>query len=246
MGSELGDDLSASGGKWSFSDIKHEKFEAHISRSVPGYEAGHKYIIFLSDYFISSNSTIYDIGCRTGNLLKKLSDYNSKKDNLQFIGVDPVDRFEKLFEENTSKENKNESHSFKFEKSSIQEINLEKSKLIISYYKIQFIKPKYRQLIVENIFNSLNWGVGFFFFEKVRGINARFYEMINSSYLEYKQDEDYSNNEIISKMFSLKGVLEPYSNIEDFNFLDRVGFKDMTMIYKNLCFEGFLAIKIIP
>ena len=243
MSSELGDDLSADRGKWSFSDIKHEKFENHISRSVPGYELGHKYITFLSDYFISSNSTIYDIGCSTGNLLRKLSDYNSKKDNLKFIGIEPVERFEKLFEENTTKGNANKSHSFEFEKSSIQEINLEKSDLIISYYTMQFIKPKYRQLIVDNIFKSLNWGGGFFFFEKVRGVDARFHEMINLAYLEFKQDEGYSNNEIISKMFSLKGVLEPYSSKENFNFLERAGFKDMTMIHKNLCFEGILAIK---
>ena len=243
MYSELGDDLSADRGKWSFSDIKHEKFENHISRSVPGYEAGHKYITFLSDYFISSNSIIYDIGCSTGNLLRKLSAYNIKKDNLQFIGIEPVASFEKLFEENTTKVNENKSHSFKFENSSIQEINLEKSDLIISYYTMQFIKPKYRQIIVDNVFKSLNWGGGFFLFEKVRGIDARFHEMINLAYLEFKQDEGYSNNEIISKMFSLKGVLEPYSSKENFNFLERAGFKDMTMIHKNLCFEGILAIK---
>ena len=140
MGSELGDDLSADRGKWSFSDIKHDKFENHISRSVPGYEAGHKYITFLSDYFISSNSKIYDIGCSTGNLLRKLSDYNSKKDNLQFIGIDPVDRFEKLFEENTTKGNKNKSHSFEFEKSSIQQL------LFVS----SFLKPIHTLLYLSN------------------------------------------------------------------------------------------------
>ena len=108
---------------------------------------------------------------------------------------------------------------------------------------MQFIKPKYRQLIIDNIFKSLNWGGGFFFFEKVRGRDARFHEMINLAYLEFKQDEGFSNNEIISKMFSLKGILETYSSQDNFNFLERAGFKDMSMIHKNLCFEGILAIK---
>ena len=71
----------------------------------------------------------------------------------------------------------------------------------------------------------------------------RFHEMINMTYLEYKSSVGYTNDEIISKMFSLKGVLEPYSSNENMNFLKRAGFKDMTIIYKNLCFEGILAIK---
>ena len=104
-------------------------------------------------------------------------------------------------------------------------------------------KWKYRQKIINMIFSKLNWGGGFFFFEKVRGIDARFHEMINMTYLEYKSSVGYTNDEIISKMFSLKGVLEPYSSNENMNFLKRAGFKDMTIIYKNLCFEGILAIK---
>ena len=92
------------------------------------------------------------------------------------------------------------------------------------------------------IYSELNWGGGFFF-EKVRGIDARFHEMINLAYLEYKSNSGYNNDEIISKMLSLKGVLEPYSSKENFNFLQRAGFKDATTIYKNLCFEGILAIK---
>ena len=108
---------------------------------------------------------------------------------------------------------------------------------------MQFVKPKFRQQVINNIYKSLNWGGGFFFFEKVRGIDARFHEMINLAYLEYKSDSGYTNDEIIAKMFSLKGVLEPFSTRENFKFLERAGFRDYTTIYKNLCFEGILAIK---
>ena len=72
MTKDVGDNLSANRGNWSFSNIDHNDFESHVSKSVPGYDTGHKYISFLSDYFISSNSKVYDIGCSTGNLLKKL------------------------------------------------------------------------------------------------------------------------------------------------------------------------------
>ena len=108
---------------------------------------------------------------------------------------------------------------------------------------MQFISPKYRQAIIGQIYSKLNWGGCFFFFEKVRGIDARFHEMINLAYLEYKKSVGFSNDEILSKMFSLKGVLEPYSSRENVNFLERAGFKDITVMFKNLCFQGLLAIK---
>ena len=243
MKKEVGDNLSAKRGNWSFDDINQNEFEAHVSKSVPGYDTGHKYISFLSDYFISSNSKIYDIGCSTGNLLKKLSDYNYEKDGINFIGIEPVGQFENLFENNTSENKLNKTHSFEFVKTPVQDFSLDFNDLVVSYYTMQFVKPKFRQQVINNIYKSLNWGGGFFFFEKVRGIDARFHEMINLAYLEYKSDSGYTNDEIIAKMFSLKGVLEPFSSRENFKFLERAGFRDYTTIYKNLCFEGILAIK---
>lgn len=239
----VGDNLSADRGRWNFENIDHSKFENHVKKSVPGYQDGHNYITFLSDYFINNNSRIYDIGCSTGNLLTKISNYNLKKDDLDLIGVEPVSGFEKQFMTITANEVKNSSHNFEFVQSPIQQIDMQETDLVISYYTLQFVPPKYRQKIINMIFSKLNWGGGFFFFEKVRGIDARFHEMINMTYLEYKSSVGYTNDEIISKMFSLKGVLEPYSSNENMNFLKRAGFKDMTIIYKNLCFEGILAIK---
>ena len=135
------------------------------------------------------------------------------------------------------------NHSYEFIESLVEDTELSESDLFISYYTLQFIHPRVRQLIVDKIYNSLHWGGGFFLFEKVRGIDARFHEMINLAYLEYKQSVGYSDEEIISKMFSLKGVLEPFSSNENRNFLKRAGFKDISTISKDLCFEGILAIK---
>lgn len=37
-------------------------------------------------------------------------------------------------------------------------LSLLKSDLILSYYTMQFIHPKYRQTILNKIYQSLNWG----------------------------------------------------------------------------------------
>ncbi len=241
MDFDAGDSINTSRGGWNFQDIDSKGFENHVSKSVPNYYEGHEYIRFLSDYFIHNDSVIYDIGCSTGNLLSKLSTYHQDKQNLKFIGIEPSLNFEDLFNKTTNQSEIN--HSFELITTEVQDVVLEKSDMIISYYTIQFIPPRYRQKIINNIYESLNWGGSFFFFEKVRGNDARFQDMLNLAYLEYKKTKGYSNNEIMNKMLSLKGRLEPYTSKENNLFLERAGFKDICTISRNLCFEGKLAIK---
>ena len=59
------------------------------------------------------------------------------------------------------------SHEFNFISSPVQEFEFQNCDLVLSYYTMQFVHPKFRQKIINNIFQSLNWGGGFFFFEKV-------------------------------------------------------------------------------
>ena len=239
--SEVGEGISSSRGKWDFSKIDVNKFESHVEKSVPGYEEGHSYIQILSDYFLSDNSRCYDIGCSTGNLIKKLSEYNSKKLGINFIGVEPVLSFETLFMKNTSY--CNDKHCFSFLNELIEEVELEVCDMIVSFYSIQFIHPRHRQSIFDKIYKSLNWGGGFFFFEKVRAPDARFQDIATALYTDFKIDNKYTPDEIINKTKSLKGILEPFSSQANLDLLKRAGFEDIMTLMKYVCFEGFLAIK---
>ena len=89
----------------------------------------------------------------------------------------------------------------------------------------------------------MNWGGAFFLIEKVRGPDARFQDMLNQLYIDYKLKEGYSPDEILNKSKSLKGILEPFSTKGNLELLKRAGFKDITTIFKYAFFEGFLAIK---
>ena len=108
---------------------------------------------------------------------------------------------------------------------------------------MQFINPSFRQLVVDKLFKSLNWGGAFLFFEKVRGPDARFQDIMQTLYIEHKISEGYTEKEIIGKSLSLKGVLEPFSSNANIEMLKRAGFKDINLIFKRLSFEGYLAIK---
>ena len=89
----------------------------------------------------------------------------------------------------------------------------------------------------------MNWGGGFIMFEKIRGNDARFQDILNFSYFDFKRESGLSSKEIINKELSLRGVMEPYTISANIDFMKRAGFKDIMPISQYLCFVGFLAIK---
>ena len=125
----------------------------------------------------------------------------------------------------------------------VSEYEISNQNIISSYYTLQFINPSIRQFVVNKIFNSLNWGGAFILFEKVRGPDARFQDIMQTLYTEYKISQGYDEKEIIGKTLSLKGILEPFSSNANIEMLKRAGFKDINLIFKKLPFEGYLAIK---
>ena len=125
----------------------------------------------------------------------------------------------------------------------LTQINLKNSDLIISYYTIQFISSKFRQKILNNIYNSLNWGGAFIYFEKIRGADARFQDIFTSLYNDFKEGNGLSANEIIGKEKTLRGVLDPFSEKGNLGLLKRSGFEDIQSIFQYLNFKGYLCIK---
>ena len=58
----------------SFSFNTIEDFDLHIRNSIPDYENLTDMILKISDFFITSNTYIYDLGTSTGSFLSQLKD----------------------------------------------------------------------------------------------------------------------------------------------------------------------------
>ena len=74
MTNKTGDLIKTENADWSFGGDVPDKFDSHVSRSVPLYNEGHELILKLSDYFLHDGSVCYDFGCSTGALIKKLTE----------------------------------------------------------------------------------------------------------------------------------------------------------------------------
>jgi tRNA (cmo5U34)-methyltransferase len=234
--SKIGDDIEAKSTNWKFNGDMVEHFSTHIAKSVPLYHQGHELIENLSDYFVKDDSICYELGSSTGELLYNIATrHESKKAN--FVGIE-------IEEDMVKKANQNHKHpNLSFICEDINNFNWKSSDFMLSYYTIQFIHPKLRQTLIDAIYQNLNWGGAFIMYEKVRANDARFQDIITNLYIEFKQKNGYSAEEILAKSQSLKGVLEPFSTQGNLDMLKRAGFVDIITIQKYMNFEGFLAIK---
>ena len=182
-------------GSWTFAGKVPTKFNNHVKKSVPYYNECHNLINQLSDFFLNNNSICYDLGCSTSTLLIKLSKFTNKK-NIQFIGID----LEKEMIEFSKKIIKSKKiKNIKVFCKDITKYKLQKSNLIISYYTIQFVNPAYRQKLINKIFDALNWGGAFIFFEKIRGNDARFQDILTSLYSDFKEQNNLKKIESLEK-----------------------------------------------
>ena len=240
MSDSVGDNIQAIRASWNFGGDTALNFDNHVSKSVPGYEEGHKIILSLSDYFLTKeNSYIIDIGSSTGSLIRKLSDRHSNKE-LNFIGIDTEEEMHNI----AKQRNSGSKNNIRFECSDFLSYEIsESASIYISYYTMQFIHSSIRQDFINKIYNSLEWGGALFLFEKLRSPDARFQDYMNQVYNDFKINNGYSIEEIFKKTESLRGVLEPFSEQGNVDLFKRAGFKDFTTIYHNICFRGWLLIK---
>lgn len=236
----VGDEVEALSGNWKFNGETVKHFDEHVKKSVPLYEEGHALICDLSDFFIKNDSTIYEIGCSTGVLSRKLASSNSHKEGAKFIGID-IEQDMIAFA-NNHKQN-DAVTNLEFITEDILLMDLEPTDMIVCYYTVQFIRPSMRQALIDKFYQSLNWGGALLLFEKVRGADARFQDILTTLYTDFKLRQGYSPEEIVYKTKSLKGILEPFSTQGNLDMMKRAGFVDINTIQKYLCFEGFLAIK---
>lgn len=221
---------------WTFKNKSvADNFESHVNKSVPFYKLAHKHTIDISNFFLNKGSICYDLGCSTGSLLRELQKKYSKK-NLCLKGVDDSSEMIKVAKRKSN-------NKIEFTKSSLENFKFEKNDLIFSLYTLQFVSPSKRQKIYNNIYKSLNQAGGFILFEKIRSPNAKFQDIMNFLYFDYKYSQGLTKKEILNKENLLRGVLEPFTDKDNIIFLKKAGFKKIMTIFHYLNFKGYLAIK---
>tara|TARA_B100000780_G_C21092595_1_gene440403 strand:+ start:289 stop:1002 length:714 start_codon:yes stop_codon:yes gene_type:complete len=237
MKNKVGNNISMVTSGWSFNSIE-KKFDKHILKSVPFYNQFHEISLKLSEFFITDDAKILDIGCSTGTFLIDLSKkYPKKNYKINFLGIDPVSSMIK------NAKSKNKDSRIKFLKKSIFDLKKKNYTFISAILTLQFISPSQRQKAYTIIYKSLNVGGGLIIFEKVRAAHSKNEEINVGAYNDFKRSNGFSEKEINQKALSLRGKMECYTPEENTKLLKNAGFSKIFRIFKWFGFEGVLCIK---
>lgn len=201
-------------------------FDNHIDKSIPNYSFLIEAIKSISDYFVTNEGVIYDIGCSTGKLLLSLP-YKCKKVGYDNSNLIPNKDFEGVL----------------FLKEDVTgEIKLQNAQIVYSIFTLQFINPTSRMMVLQKIYDNLNDGGAFIICEKVYQENGKLQEILTFSHYDFKS-KNFTIDEIFSKEKDLRFIMKPKTLEENIMDLKKVGFKSVATFFQSFNFVGIIAIK---
>lgn len=212
-------------------------FDDMLNRSVPFYKQMLQLTTTFANGYLENKHRVYDLGCSTAATLIELANMSQK--DLKLIGIDNS----KAMIKRAKKKSKAYGHKIKFINDDIFNVPLKPSKVIISNYTLQFIRPIQREKLVKKIYNSLEDGGVFIFSEKVLSDNKYLNKKYIDCYYDFKKKQGYSEFEISQKREALENVLIPYTYEENKKMIQDCGFKDFDCLFKWVNFATFIAIK---
>ena len=115
--------------------------------------------------------------------------------------------------------------------------------MVLSFYPLQFVPAPAREALLQRIYRAITPGGALVLFEKTLASDPRIQELLGQIYIDYKLDQGFTPEEVLNKAGSLRGILDPRTSAWNLGLLRRCGFAVVEIIYRNHCFEGYLAIK---
>jgi tRNA (cmo5U34)-methyltransferase len=223
-----------------------EGFDDHIENSIRGY--GHLLddIVSYSRYFVEDETNVVDIGCSTGKVTQRLLEENQDHSHdASYIGVEVFKGFfEDLDNRKSTISTLHSWASIDFIKEDIRNYKFENCSLITSVFTLQFMPPRHRREVLQNIYKGLNYGGAFIFAEKLVCEDPRLQDMITKSYYDYKRI-NFTTEEIMNKERTLRHMMKPNTWKELNSNLNIAGFSfdQIQPFWRNQIFVGAIAIK---
>ncbi|MFB6346422.1 MAG: methyltransferase domain-containing protein [bacterium] len=235
--SGVDDTLTAVSGEWEFDEDVADSFDSHVRKSVPFYDEVQRMVVELSEYFVREDSTVYDLGCSTGETLARLLDLHANKQT-RFIGVELSESMAGQARSNVG------SDRVRVLNQNVLDTSFSPSPdFVTALYTLQFLTLSERRELLEQLYEALNEGAALVFTEKVHSNDAQFEDMWLELFWDFKRRQGLSPDEILQKACSIRGVLKPLSNQENLNLLRQAGFERVTTFFQWYNWTGFIAVK---
>ena len=220
--------------EFSFSNYA-ENFDDHIGNSIRGYSDLRSDVVSLSKYFVENDTTVLDIGCSQGTILKQIRENSEHAPKASYVGIDVEEAFQKHW---TDEDN------LKFLIEDVRTWNgMNNLSLVVSMFTMQFIPERDRLDLLKKIYDGLVEGGAFIFSEKVFSDNPKVDDMLSSLYYDFKR-ESFTEKEILDKEKRLRCLAKLTNESLLVKQLRSIGFRGVQQFWRNFNFVGFVALKL--
>jgi tRNA (cmo5U34)-methyltransferase len=219
--------------KFSFSSTA-KAFDDHIGKSIRGYHDLRDDIVSMSKYFVENNTSVVDIGCSQGTMIRRIRDANDQAPDASYVGVEINDAFQHHWE--------NESNLNYRVEDVRQSDALTNMSLAISMFTFQFIPERDRLSLMQKIYDNLTDGGAFITSEKIFSNNAKTQNMLEFLYYDFKR-KSFTEKEILDKEMELRHLAKNTTENLLMKQLRSIGFRGVQTFWRNFNFVGVLAMK---
>ena len=214
-------------------------FDEMLVRSVPFYTEIQRMIGEIVGDFAVGGTNVYDLGCSTGATFRMLRDLDK---DVNFVGLDSsAEMLERAHEE--LREAKFTRRYELQRKDLNDEFKIENASVVIMNLTLQFVRPLFRERVMQRIFDGLNHQGCLILVEKVLADESLMNRLFIKYYYDLKRRNGYSDIEISQKREALENVLIPYRLSENQLLLQNAGFRCSEVFFKWYNFCGLLGLK---
>jgi len=115
--------------------------------------------------------------------------------------------------------------------------------VVILTLTLQFVRPLYRERLMQAVYDGLNHQGCLILVEKVLAPETLINRLFIKYYYDFKRRNGYSEMEIAQKREALENVLVPYRVGENEALLRHAGFQSVELFFKWYNFCGIIAVK---
>lgn len=215
-------------------------FNDMVGRSVPFYLEMQRMMSEIIPDCARPNTSIYDLGCSTGTTLLSLD--KRLDQSVRFVGVDSS--AEMIENSRNNFRNNGLTRPYDLIKADLYKpFEIKNASVVILCLTLQFIRPVYRQKMLESIYQQMNNGACLILIEKILAEDADLNRKFIKYYYDLKRRNNYDEMEISQKREALENVLIPYKLSENLQMLAEAGFSKTEVFFKWYNFAGIIAIK---
>jgi len=215
-------------------------FDDMVTRSVPFYLEIQRMMTEIASDFAVPETRVYDLGCSTGTTLINLD--KVLPNDIEFVGIDNSEEMLGKCRSNFELNDVSRKYNLMYMDLN-QGVEIENASVVVMCLTLQFIRPLYREKLVEEIHRQMNENGCLILIEKVLGEDSLFNRQFIKYYYDFKRRNHYNDLEIAQKREALENVLIPYKLMENRELLLRRGFRYVETFFKWYNFCGMIAVK---